>query len=254
MNLLSEIVGQRGAYSLLNNIYTKRDIISTTKTTNLLEKANASEELFSELIKSGLFIESPDGFYISSLGEKITLLLRAINDEEKISEVFQKLTYLFPNLRPYELITENITDYFIDSLYTRPDFIRVNICSPWIRLSENHIEKIKNAVFTASKRYKNLQIFIITLPIVRYRDRKATKTIEVLKKIGAEIVVNSRLHTKLYISEPGPLGGNNYAIFGSENLTGRRNIELAIKIQNDNEILRKLNKYFYNIWYESQIF
>ncbi|OQX54998.1 MAG: hypothetical protein B5M53_04890 [Candidatus Cloacimonas sp. 4484_209] len=253
MPLMSETVGRRGAYSLLNKIYAKSDIVNPIEILSLMEEIGVSDELFSELAKSGLFIESPDGFYISSLGKKVTLLLRAINDEEEISEVFQQLTYIYPSLRPYELITENITDYFIDSLYTRPDFIRVYICSPWIRLDENHIEKIKNAIFTASKRYTNLQVLIITLPLERYRDKKATETLKALKQIGAEIVSNSRLHAKLYISEPGPAGGNHYAIFGSENLTGRKNIELAIKIQNDNEILRKLNLYFHEIWQESQI-
>ena len=253
MPLMSEITGQKGVYSLLNRIYERSSVIDSLEINSLMKNVGVSEEVFSELNRAGLLIESSIGFYISSLGKKITLLLRAINDEEEISEVFQQLTYIYPNLRPYELITESITDYFIDSLYTRSDFIRVYICSPWIRLDENHIEKIKSAVFTASKRYTNLQILIITLPLERYRDRKATETLKVLKQIGAEIVINSRLHAKLYISEPGPAGGNHYAIFGSENLTGRKNIELAIKIQNDNEILRKLNLYFYEIWQESQI-
>ena len=251
--LMSEIVGRRGAYSLLDKIYTKRDIVDIIEMVSLMKEIGVSDDLFSELTKSGLFIESPNGFYISSLGEKVTLLLRAINDEEEIAEVFQQLTYLYPSLRPYELITENVTDYFIDSLYTRPDFIRVYICSPWIRLDENHIEKIKNAILTASKRYINLQILIITLPLEQYRDRKAIETLRALKQIGAEIVINRKLHAKLYISEPGPSGGSHYAIFGSENLTGRRNIELAIKIENDNQILRKLSLYFHEIWQDSQI-
>ena len=253
MPLISEIVGQKSAYSFMNRTYERGDIINAVEMVSLMKETGVSDDLFSELANSGLFIESPDGFYISSLGKKATLLLRAINDYEEISEVFQQLTYLYPSLRPYELITENITDYFISSLYNRPDFIRIYICSPWIRLDENHIEQIKNAIYTASKRYINLQILIITLPLEQYRDRKAIETLRALKQIGAEIVINRKLHAKLYISEPGPSGGNHYAIFGSENLTGRRNIELAIKIQNDNEILRKLNLYFYEIWQESQI-
>jgi len=253
MPLMSEIIGQKNAYPFMNRTYERSDIINAAEMVSLMKEAGVSDDLFSELAKSGLFIESPDGFYISSLGKKVTLLLRAINDHEEISEVFQQLTYLYPSLRPYELITENITDYFIGSLYSRPDFIRVYICSPWIRLDEKHIEQIKNAIYTASKRYINLQILIITLPLERYRDRKATETLKALKQIGAEIVINSRLHAKLYISEPGPSGGSYYAIFGSENLTGRRNIELAIKIENNNEILRKLSLYFHEIWQESQI-
>lgn len=250
---MSEIVGQKGAYSLLNKIFERRDIVKNNEIISIMEEIGVSDNLFSKLIEAGLFIESPDGFFISSLGKKVTLLLRAINEEEEISEIFRQLLYLYPSLRPYELITESVTDYFIDSLYMRPDFIRIYICSPWIRLDKNHIERISDAIFTASKRYKNLQILIITLPLERYRDKKATDTLKTLKQLGAEIVVNSKLHAKLYISEPGPLGGKHYAILGSENLTGRGNIELAIKIQNDNEILRKLNLYFYEIWQESQI-
>lgn len=253
MNLLSEIVGQKGAYFLLNELYTKNKIINTNELTNLIEEVNVSDELFSELTRSGLFNETPKGFYISTLGEKITLLLKAINNEEEISNVFQQLTFLYPSLRPYELITESITDYFIDTVYKRPDFIRLYICSPWIRLDNEHIEKIQNSIFTAQKRYKNVQILIITLPLERYRDAKATKTLKLLRQLGADIVINSRLHTKLYMSEPGPCGGNYFAILGSENLTGRRNIELAIKIQNDNNCLRKLNLYFYDIWQKSKI-
>jgi hypothetical protein len=251
--LISEVVGQKGVYSFLKRIYEIRDVVHSSKINELIEETNISQNVFSELINLGLFISTPGGFYISSLGKKVTILLKGINDDSDIYELFNEISNLYPNLRPYELITENITDYFIDSVYNRPDFIRIYICSPWIRLDENRIEKIKNAIFTASKRYPNLQISVITLPLERYRDKKAFETIKVLKQIGAEIVVNPRLHAKLYMSEPGPLGGSHYAIFGSENLTGRGNIELAIKIENDNEILRKLNQYFYEIWQESQI-
>ena len=253
MLLMSEIVGQRGAFPFLSRVYERSDIINSVEIGNLMEEAGVSDDLFFELTRSGLFIESPKGFYISSLGKKITLLLKAINDEAEISEIFQRLTYLYPSLRPYELLTGSITDYFIDSLYSRPDFIRIYICSPWIRLDAKHIERIKHAVYKASLRYRNLQISVITLPLERYRDKRAIETLKTLKQLGAEIVINSRLHAKLYMSEPGPYGGGHYAILGSENLTGRGNIELAIKIENDNEILRKLSLYFYDIWQESQI-
>lgn len=251
--LMNEIVGQRDAYRILDWAYEKQNVIKSTDLNQLIWESNLSQDVFSNLTSAGLFIGTPDGFSISSLGEKVTLLLRAINGKEEISETIRQLTYLYPDIKPYELVTENITDYFIDSLYVKPDFIRVYICSPWIRLDEHHIEKVKSAISKASERYLNLQIFVVTLPLERYRDKKATETLDVLKCLGAEVVTHGRLHAKLYMSEPGPLGGSHYAIFGSENLTGRRNIELAIKIQNDNEILRKLNQYFYEIWQDSQI-
>jgi len=251
--LISEVVGQRGVYHFLNRMHETMDVVESSDINTVMEETKVSLNVFSDLINLGILVGTPVGYYISSLGKKVTILLRGINGDSEIYELFNELSNLYPSLRPYELITENITDYFIDSLYSRSDFIRVYICSPWIRLDENRLEKIKDAIFTASKRYPNLQISVITLPLERYRDKKAFETIKVLKQIGAEIVINPRLHAKLYMSEPGPLGGSHYAIFGSENLTGRGNIELAIKIENDNEILRKLNQYFYEIWQESQI-
>ncbi len=253
MPLVSELVGQKGAYSLLNKIYERGQIIPNIEINDLAGETGVTDDLLSELLNSGILTESADGFYLSSVGRKVTLLLRALNEDEDMGDVFRQLTYLYPSLRLYELITESITDYFIDGLYAMPDFLRVCICSPWIRLDEHHIRKIKTAIGKASKQYANLQILVITLPLGRYRDVKATETVRALRQLGADIVVNSRLHAKLYISEPGPYGGHHYAIFGSENLTGRGNIELAIKIESDNEILKRLNLYFSEIWQNSEI-
>lgn len=252
--LMNEIVGKMGAYQFLDRIFEYPDVVQSQDLAQLIDEMNISQDLFSELADGGLLIGTPDGFYISSLGKKVTLLLRGINGQEEISEVFRKLTYLYPELKPYELITEDITSYFVDSLLVRPDFIRVYICSPWIRLEQSHLEKVKQAVSQAKRRYENLQILVITKPRRGYHNWQASvETFEVLKSLGAEIVTNEKLHAKLYISEPGSYGGAQYAIFGSENLTGRQNIELAIKIENDNEILGKLTRFFFEIQEESKI-
>ena len=252
--LMNEIVGKMGAYQFLDRIYEYQDVVQSQDLAQLIDETNISQDLFSELTDAGLFIGTPDGFYISSLGKRVTLLLRGINGEEELSGIFRKLSYLYPELRPYELITEDITSYFVDSLLVRPDFIRVYICSPWIRLEQSHLEKVKQAVLQAKRRYENLQILVITKPRRGYRNWQASvETFEVLRSLGAEIVTNEKLHAKLYISEPGSYGGAQYAIFGSENLTGRQNIELAIKIENDNEILGKLTHFFFEIREESKI-
>jgi hypothetical protein len=39
---------------------------------------------------------------------------------------------------------------------------------------------------------------------------------------------------------------------GSENLTGRGNTELAIKVENDNSILFNLTEYFNTIYYQAE--
>lgn len=245
--LISELVGQKGAYSLLNMMYEITGVVDNKAMSDLAEQRDQPANLLSELTKSGMFIESPEGYYLSSVGRKATLLLRALNGDDEVASVFQKLSYLDAGLRPYELLTENVTDYFVDSLYARPDFVRLRICSPWIRLDADHMRKVEAAVLRASRQYTNVQVFVITLPMERYRDKTAAETVRALKRLGAEIVTNRRLHAKLYISEPGPNGGSHYAIFGSENLTGRGNIELAIKIENDNDMLGRLHQYFRSI-------
>lgn len=254
MYLVSEIVGQKGVYSFLNKMYEIREVVALTKLNQLMDEVNLSEISFSDLTKAGLFISTQHGFYISSLGKKVTLLLRGINNDSNIYDLFSQLTNLYPDSRPYELVTENITDYFIDSIQRNSDFIRLLICSPWIRLDKAHLDILQRSVTKASKMYKNLQIVVITKPKHGYNNWKASiETFKVLRSLGAEILNHTKLHTKLYISEPGPYGGAHYAILGSENLTGRRNIELAIRIENDNDMLRKLNQYFYEISQESEI-
>jgi len=253
--VVSEVIGQKGAYPFLNTIYQMGDVVTASKLEELIAQSDISQQLFSDFTNSGLFINTPEGFYVSSLGKKVVVLLRCINGDSSVVELFNELTSLQPESRPYELITEGITDYFIDSMDKHCDFIRIRICSPWIRLSDEHLERLKAAAAKASRMYKNLQIFVITLPKKGYRNWKASiKTFDTLKGLGAEIVTIEGLHTKLYISEPGPYGGSHYAILGSENLTGRGNIELAVRIEHDNEILRKLNIYFDEIKDQSDLF
>ncbi len=254
MPVISEIVGKEGVYQFLNDVYKIGEVIKSSQLELLFEKTKVSSDLFSELIKCGLFIHSPDGFYISSLGKKITLLLKVINGDSDIYELYNQLLSVNPEYRQYELITKNITDYFIDSIERHSDFIRIYICSPWIRLDEFHLTKFRNAVLKASQYYKSLQIKILTKPKEMYNNWSASiETFRAFIDLGAEIMTHRKLHAKLYISEPGSLGGIHYAILGSENLTGRGNIELAIKIKNDNYILRKLHQYFFEILEESEI-
>lgn len=252
--LVSEIVGQKGAYQLLNRFYECQDVMKFIKVQELVDEIGVTQGLFSDLTAAGLFIRTVDGFYISSIGKKVNLLLKAINGEEELLGVFRELSHLYPELSSHEIITEDITSYFIDSLMSNPNFIRIYICSPWIRLDEAHLEKLRHAVFEARLKYENLQILVITKPPEGYYNWKGSmETFRVLKDLGADIVTHKKLHAKLYISEPGLYGGIHYAIFGSENLTGKRNIELAIKVENDNEILGKLTRFFFEIQEESKI-
>jgi len=251
---VSEIAGRQSAYQFLNGLYELQDTITHDGLSDLMERSELSDDLFSQLQSSGLVLSTEHGFHMSSLGTKVTLLLKAINGDMDLQESFSKLRYMYPELQSYQLIIEDITGYFIDSLVMQPNFIRLYICSPWIRLYDpDYIYTLEEAVRKARQVYDGVQIFVVTLPLERYGDPKAVKSLKSLRLLGADIVKNKRLHAKLYISEPGPLGGSYYAIFGSENLTGRRNRELGIRIENDNEILSRLAAFFRETRDESEI-
>jgi hypothetical protein len=219
----------------------------------LLEELGIPDYLYLDLKKEGLINETTKGCLLTNIGKEKLLLLNVINNEEDISDVYRKMQHLKPNLNRYELITDNITDNFIDGLNQNPDFIRILICSPWISLKDNHFTALETALLRVSGVYKNYEVKVITKTFDKRTSANVKKTITKLKGMNVEIVYHSNIHTKLYIKEPGPNGGVHYGILGSENLTGAGHIELAIKISNDNEILKNLHKYFYNVWEQSQI-
>lgn len=72
--------------------------------------------------------------------------------------------------------------------------------------------------------------------------------LDALKSLGAKVVEKRKLHSKLYMREPGPSGGLSLAIVGSENLTRPKWIELGIEIRNDSQILGQLRKYFFDVF------
>lgn len=249
LQILTELVGRPGVFQFLDGLLGAAARIQSHDVPAVSHKVGMTTDTFSDLTQVGILGTSTDGFYLSQLGQKTALLLRAVNDTEALAEVLGKLSDLYPGLRPYELITHDVTNFFIDNLFSRTDFIRIYICSPWIRLDDEHLEKVRAAL--ARSPYAEVEINVITLPMHRYNDARALRTVRHLKNLGAEVFTNERLHAKLYISEPGPRGGSQYAIFGSENLTGRKNIELGLKIENDNELLGKLANFFRSIQFDS---
>jgi hypothetical protein len=219
----------------------------------LREECSASTGSLDELFRMGLLRNDEDRVSISTAGQKCTLLLKAVNGAADLPDTFNRLTVLFPQVQQYYLIEGNVTDYVVDTLNARRDFIRLYICSPWIRLREPYFSRLSSAVEACRIAYPQLQIFVITLPLDRYNDAHAVLTLRNLQALGATVMTHRKLHAKLYVSQPGPLGGSQYAVVGSENLTGANQIELAIKIENENEMLGRLVQFFLEIEAESTL-
>lgn len=142
-----------------------------------------------------------------------------------------------------------MTQDFIRELYDRPDFHKLYLCSRWIHLEKRTKGRFAQAVHWATE-HNTVEIFIIHGPINRESERNVEMitTLDFLKSLGAEIVLNKRVHAKLYIREPGASGGLQTAIVGSENLTIPKYAELGLKITNDSEMINKLTGVFFEIY------
>jgi len=252
-HFLSETIGQPGVFSLLDRLLQFQEPLSFSLFEEVRVDSATEKNVAEDLLNNGLLARDAEKVLMTTLGQKSTLLLRAINDRDELGQTFQKLGNLFPYLQRFHLIEGNVTEYVVEAINTRRDFIRLYICSPWIRLKEPHLQRLKAAVMASKYYYPQLQILVITLPLDRYKDANAFATLRELRSMGATIMTHRKLHAKLYISEPGPRGGSFYAVFGSENLTGANNIELGLKVENDNEMLTRLRDFFLEIEQESTL-
>lgn len=250
---LSEIVGHQGVFGTLSKLVNSQPLPRDNVRSCLEEHGVASpDEVFSALLAAGVFGQSAETFFVSSLGQKAWLLLSAINGAD-LTSVVNQLTKTHPGTRSYELVTEGMTFDFINGLENRPDFRRVFICSPWVHLKEKTKRKLMYALHKAQKLQgadNKIEIIVIARPIHKEQSSYEVfkQTFLVLQKLGAEIVVNPSVHAKLYIREPGPSGGLTLAVVGSENLTGSNNFEIGIRITNDNVLIRKLITYYFEVY------
>ncbi len=256
--LPSEILGQPGVFKFLEKIYELQSLRNDQISDLLLAFGSDSPQfLFSQLNTLSIIIEIGNQLSLSPKGHQVWWLLQAINGGD-LRETIQHLNQLDPTLIPYDIVKEGMTAEFVDNLASFPKFRRVLICSPWIHLQRKQLQKFSYALWKAEE--KNLphkvDVIAITRPLNK-RDPNYNQFLEVfraLAKIGVEIVHHEKLHSKLYIRDPGIAGGFSQAIFGSENLTSKRNIELGIRITNDTGMINKLIAYFFDLYQECEPF
>ena len=249
--LLNEITGQKGVFQLLELIDGWDLAFPSTQVFAAMETLNISDPdiVFEQMTSEGLVIGAGGNtLSLSTKGRKSLLLLQAINGAD-VREVYRRLSSLYPTWRQYEIVRDRMTQDFIRELYDRPDFRRLYLCSRWIHLENRPKGRFAQAVHWASER-NAVDILVIHGPIRRgaERDAEMIETLDFLKSLGAEIVLNRRVHAKLYIREPGASGGLQTAVVGSENLTIPKYAELGIRIVNDAEMIDKLIGVFFEIY------
>jgi hypothetical protein len=166
------------------------------------------------------------------------------------SSVVDELRILEPSLQRYELVREGMTARFIKGLLTEPGFQRLYLCSPWINMLKEDLGRLATALANmnrSSRRHPEILVLVKTPDLP-----EAKRTLRTLTSLGARVVEKPRLHSKLYMREPGPSGGLSLAIVGSENLTRPKWIELGIEIRNDDYIFSRLRNYFFEVYGRTQ--
>lgn len=249
--LLSEIVGQRGLFQLLGVMQSWDVTFPSTDVFGAMETLEISDPdlVFEHLTREGLLASAGGkSTSLTTKGLQTHLLLQAINGFD-IQEIYRRLASLYPRWRQYQVVRDRMTQDFIRELYERPDFRRIYLCSRWIHLQNKPRGRFAQAVHRASELHE-VEILVIHGPLSSdpQRDIRLRETLDFLKSLGAEIILNSKVHAKLYIREPGLSGGLQTAIVGSENLTVPKYAELGVKIVNDGEMIGKLIGVFYDIF------
>lgn len=206
---------------------------------------DAPETVIDDLRVAGFFAPKPPGVRLSTSAHR-TLLFCSGALGASSANVFDELRTIESTLHRYDLVREGMTSRFIKGLLTEPGFQRLYICSPWINLQRDDLGRLAMALDNAKRTLARPPEILVLVQTPKIPELKTT--IDLLRQFGAEVVEKPRLHSKLYMREPGPAGGLSLAIVGSENLTRQKWIELGIEIRNDSHILSKLRSYFFDVF------
>ena len=205
-------------------------------------------QAFNGLFEEGLLQAIGDRFGLSNSGIRASILLDALNGGD-VSLAYRRLSAVDPSVQSYQLVREGMTDTFLENIQARPGFVRLYLCSPWIRLSSRSQDLLSNALQLARSRGEPPELLVMTRPD---NNGEAPAGIAPLTELGATVFLNPRLHSKLYIREPGRRGTYSMAIVGSENLTLSTYLELGIRINSDSAMIDRLIKYFWTLSYDSR--
>lgn len=196
-----------------------------------------------ELLAAGMLQYLGEGLSLSNVGMRSLILIEALNTGD-VQLAYRRLRRLDGALGAYELVQEGMTDSFMEDIHGRPNFARLYLCSPWINLSNRNRDFLLHAIHAAQSNGGNPEILVLTRPA---GDGAPPTGIDIFRDLGATMYLNPRLHTKLYIREPGMQGGHAMAVVGSENLTRSRYLELGIRIRSDNAMVGEMISYFWRL-------
>jgi hypothetical protein len=247
MPLLSETLGRAGAFEALDALerssqtsYSREEMEAT------LHHAGVADPmlLLGELRSHGILREVGEGLGIGSEGIRAAVLLRALNGES-LGELWRRLGGS-EGMPTYSLIREGMTRHFLETLSARPGFRRLYFCTPWVRLDDRNQRLLLSAMERSGRSGPEVELFLITRPAEGANTEPPPAAAPFID-LGASVFLHPRLHTKLYIREPGQNGGFTMAIVGSQNLTRSNYLELGVRINSDGQMVSQLTRYFWEV-------
>jgi hypothetical protein len=169
--------------------------------------------LIDAFLEANLLAQFGDRIGLSVFGVRTALLVEAINGGD-IEDVFRRLRRVTGVGEPYELVKEGMTRLFFESLLQIPGFRRLYICSPWVHPSQREAACFHYAALKMEEHTGRLpEVLILTRPPA-CAPKGAEDGLDPFVKLGAQVFFHRRLHSKLYIREPGPSGGCLMAVVG----------------------------------------
>ncbi len=203
-------------------------------------------QLFDRLLNSNILQTIGQRFGLSAYGRKLSLLISAINGAD-IENVFFRLRRIDGQQPTYELVRKGMTTEFFTSLIDRPGVGALYICSPWINPLEEDCKRLKYAMTDEERRTGiRPRLQVVTRP-PETQPRGTETGLDCFREVGGTVYYHKKLHSKLYIREPGLNGGLLLAIVGSENLTRSSWLELGIMVNGDDWMVNQLIGYFVNL-------
>ena len=164
----------------------------------------APRRVVSDLKGSGFFAPQSTGFSVSTVGYRALLFISGALGTPT-PQVFDELYSIDTSSRRYELVREGMTTRFIKGLLTNPSFQRLYICSPWVNLQRQDLSRLAIAIDKAQDIVGRIPEILVLVQTPRREE--LGKSLDDLRKFGATVVEKPRLHSKLYMREPGPAGG-----------------------------------------------
>lgn len=249
MSTLLQVLSERGVDETLDELMKSSEAaFDRNHLENLLQDHGTVSpvQLFDSLLHANVLQHIGRRFGLSVYGRKLSLLISAINGAD-IEDVFFRLRRIDGQRLTYELVRQGMTTEFFKSLIDRPGFDTLYVCSPWIHPLEDDCKRLKYAMINEERRTGiRPKLQVLTRP-PESMPRGIETGLDCFKEVGGVVYYHKRLHSKLYIREPGLNGGLLLAIVGSENLTRSSLLELGIVVNGDDRIVHQLIRYFVDL-------